>query len=499
MKILSHKAIKRVENATISDQNITSWQLMERASKCLSKRIIDIFNPQIVYFMVGKGGNGGDGLAMARICKNLGCKVIILTTFEKNKAGEDYQTNFELLPKEIETTDNIDIFQSIITENWGKKAVLVDAIFGVGYICRPHKKEVEQAINLINSLDREHIKVVSVDIPTGMGCDIESCSQLVVNADYTFTIDSPKLTMLLPTWGENCGKIEVIDIDYSILALEAATTNYYYSNKIDGLITPRKKFAHKGSFGSLLIIGSGKGMFGASIIAAKGAESVGVGSITVYTPEKLLSALYSTIPTAMAYIAPESDFVDIGEDFDHFSTICIGMGMGKHPKNYETLKKILLRCKEIGKPIVIDADALNIISENRDLIDFIPKDSILTPHVGEFRRLVGQWSDEGEKLEKLRSFSSQISSVVVLKGAHSAICTPLGDIYFNSTGSPALSRAASGDMLCGMVGAILSRGVSSLTAARIGLFLHGKAGERAAEKYGEDFATIERILGEVRG
>ncbi|MEG1648762.1 MAG: NAD(P)H-hydrate dehydratase [Rikenellaceae bacterium] len=490
MKILTALQIKEIDCSTMERQNISSWELMERAATKLTERFTELFSPMNVYIAVGKGGNGGDGLAMARMLTTQGFSVHVLALFDYAACSDEYCENFRMLPSDIKITYSVYEFFNWIEEE--PSGVVVDAIFGIGYTTSVYSDDLRELIQLINDLDRLKYKVVAIDTPSGMGSSIADVNKLIVCADHTFTIYSPKLPMLMPLSGECAGEISIIDIGYDPQAIEECATNYHYTDNITGLIPKRKKFAYKANFGSLLIIGGGQGMFGASIIAARGAEAVGCGAVTIFTPRIYEPAVYANIPTAMIMRNNDSFFAT-APDVERYSTVCVGMGLGKESATIEALSDLFLKCNAQSVPMVIDADALNLIAENIELRHLIPEGSVLTPHVGEFRRLVGSWSSDKEKLDKLISLSDESGCTVVLKGANSAVASE-GDIYFNSSGNPSMSRAASGDMLAGIIAAMLARGLSPLNAARVGVFLHGSAADRAKDIYGENFVTIDRWL-----
>lgn len=492
MKILTATQIKKIDISTEKEQQISSWELMERAATRLTERFTDLFSQTSIFIAVGNGGNGGDGLAMARQLALQGFSVHVLTLFDSDSGSEEYRKNLQLLPPDIEITQSISVFFNWINEE--QSGVVIDAIFGVGYNQRTYRDDISELILYINRLNRIMYEVVAIDTPSGMGSTLTNVNSLTINADHTFTIYAPKLPMLMPDYGESVGEISIIDISYSKEAIKDTSTNLYFTDSIIGLIPKRKKFAHKGNFGSLLIIGSGSGMFGASIVAARGAEAVGCGVITVFTPRAYEAALYANIPSAMVLRNDDPYFITAPENIEKYTAVCVGMGMGRERASIQALTDLILKCNVESIPMVIDADALNLISENIELRHLIPEESIMTPHVGEFRRLVGDWISEEEKLEKLTQLSIETGCTIVLKGAHSAVATPEGNIYFNSTGNPAMSRAASGDMLAGIIAALLARGLSPKDAAIAGTFLHGKAADRAKDIYGENFVTIERWL-----
>lgn len=490
MKILTSQQTKEVEAATLSEQNISSWDLMERAATKLTERLMELFSEEELFFAVGRGGNGGDGLAMARMLSQKGYAVSVLTLFDDKKCSDECCKNLELLPSNIDTTSSVDRFMEWINESEG--GVVIDAVLGTGSCLRPYSFDLRQFILSANKLDRERYSVVAIDVPSGMGSAFDDVNETTIIADHTLTIYAPKLPMLMADYGECVGELSIIDIGYSDNAIDSQSTNLYFTTNVSHLIPKRKKFAHKGNFGSLLIIGGG--MFGASIIAARGAEAVGCGIVTVFANRSYETALYSNIPSAILLPNNDLSFTKAPDNIEKYSAVCVGMGINKEASTVLALSELFLKCNAELVPMLIDAGALNLLSENVALRNLIPEGSILTPHIGEFRRLVGEWRSESEKLDKLLELSRDSNCTVILKGAYSAIATPEGDIYFNSNGNPAMARAASGDMLAGIASALLARGLSPSNAAIAAVFLHAEAADKARAMYGENYVTIDRWL-----
>jgi NAD(P)H-hydrate epimerase len=327
--------------------------------------------------------------------------------------------------------------------------------------------------------------VISIDIPSGMPTEWGS-APTVVNSGTTLTIGFPKLAMLLPeTAGDQTvGNVVVIPIGLDQKFIDTADTPYYYITEewVESLRLPRAKFSHKGNYGHALLVCGSATMPGAAILATGGAVRSGCGLVTAHIPENEKYALIANHPSVMLSLDKGECFTTPPEALQRFSAIGIGPGIGRNPQTAAALEKLMTAVGEI--PMILDADALNIIAENIDLQKLIPSGSVLTPHPGELRRLIGEWRSDRDKLEKASKLARETRSVVVVKGAHSVVCTPDGRFLFNSTGSPGMAKGGSGDVLTGLITGLMTRGHDAETALVIGVYIHGRAGERAAEKRG---------------
>jgi len=298
----------------------------------------------------------------------------------------------------------------------------------------------------------------------------------VVQADHTLTFQNPKLALFLPENKSYTGQWEILDIGLDREYLEAVETRYYTvdQDRARALYRPRELFSHKGTFGHSLLIGGSQGKIGAVLLSCSGAVRAGSGLVTGYLPKCGYAALQTALPEVMAEVDDEYYL-----QYFNFSTkpdaIGIGTGLGMHVR---TKKGFVQFLRETDKPLVLDADALNIISEFEELADLIPKDAILTPHPKEFERLVGPWKNDYEKLDKQLKFANRHSCVVVLKGAHTSIAAN-DRICFNTSGNPALATAGSGDVLTGILTALLAQGYPAAEAAQLGVFLHGRTADLA--------------------
>ncbi len=496
MKILTGKEIREADWATIEREGITSLELMERASEEIARWIGEnIDADHRLIFCCGKGGNGGDGLAVARMLANAGRECVVFFGADINEASPEVRTNLERLPKGVDVYD-------ITTEqpDIEPDAVIVDALLGTG-TTGGVREPVRSIVEWINSLPN---RVIAIDIPSGMpaewGRDGDDCdgrdaaSVIPVRAETTLTLEFPKLSMLQPGVGEYAGEIVVLPLGLDEKFMAEAATPYYYITEqwIESLRLPRAKFSHKGTYGHALLVCGSASMPGAAILAVGGALRSGCGLVTAHIPATERFALTANHPSAMLSLDAEECFSSVPDGLERFSAIGVGCGLGRSEATVEALGDLLSEASRGSErnipstPLVVDADALNIIAANPHLKQLIPAGSVLTPHPGELRRLVGEWSTDAEKLEKTSSLARETRSIVIVKGAHSTICTPGGRFIFNSTGNPGMAKGGNGDVLAGYITGLLARGYNAETASIIGVYTHGMAGDKAAEMYGRE-------------
>ena len=471
--ILSSAQLRDLDRVTIRNQGIRSIDLMERASTAFVSALLDDFpfinNPVVI---CGTGNNGGDGLAIARLLAGRGISPRVFIAGNPDQGSQDFGENLNRLPdsiswKIIGSGGELDLTGSDL---------VIDAVFGFG-LDRPAGGMYKEVIEGIN---RSDLTVVSVDVPSGLMAD-GSPSQPIVQADLTITFQVPKLGLLLPETGGHTRSWKMVDIGLDHHALGAITAREFLVEAADikSIYRPRKKFSHKGSYGYALIAGGSTGMTGAPVLSAMAALRSGAGVVTAHVPRCGMVPLQAALPEAMVSADPDDEVVTVFPEPSGFTTAGVGPGLGKDPRSGRALMKFM---EKATFPLVLDADALNLLSDHSAMLAGVPRHSILTPHPGEFRRLAGEWSNGPEKLRLLRQLAQGHQLYVVLKGAHSAIACPDGRVLFNNSGTPFLATAGSGDVLTGMITALLSQGYSPGDAAVAGVFLHGKAGEIAAGK-----------------
>ncbi|RAV98397.1 NAD(P)H-hydrate dehydratase [Pseudochryseolinea flava] len=476
-KILTVKQIKALDEYTIQHEPIASIELMERACRAFTTWFTERFHAlNKVGIVCGTGNNGGDGLGIARQLKAWGYPVKVWVVRGNMKESDDFKENFKRLAGYV--VDLVNISSEADKGLFVECDVLIDAIFGSGLSRKPEGIYAQ----VIQCFNQATATKIAVDIPSGLMADQKS-EEPIARVTYTLTFQLPKLAFLLPQSQQYIGEWTVLDIGLSKKFIkEVDTTNYLLTQKdIKRLIKPRSKFDHKGTFGHALLISGSFGKMGAAILSAKAALRSGVGLLTTHVPQCGYSIMQSSVPEAMAQVDDDDNRFTAYSNLESYNALGIGPGIGTHETSVKAFISVL---KSFAKPVVIDADGLNILSAHSNKYEVVPPGSILTPHVKEFKRLVGEWSDDFERLEKQKELALQLRSVVLVKGAHSTVATPEGKLYFNGTGNPGMATGGTGDVLTGILTALLAQGYTAEDAARIGVYVHGFAGDLAASDKG---------------
>ena len=472
-KIISGHDVKPLDQAYIRDQGITSFNLMERAASTFCKWFEGQtrFRDSSISVFCGTGNNGGDGLAVSRMLflKGYNLRVFYLGNLET--ASPDFTANYRklpagLVPEKLEAP----ISAALQTD------IIIDALFGVG-LNRPIGGLY---LELTTSINQHKALKISIDLPSGMPAD-EMVEGAAVFADYTFTFQFPKLSLLFPEHAPYTGELIVGDIGIGETYFASFPTAIYYAQEKD---IPRmhlrfNRFSHKGSFGKVMLIGGSKGKIGAICLSSRAALRTGSGLVVCFSPKCGLAIIQTAIPEVMVEVSTGEFNLEPGglEELDRFDALGIGPGMGTGEGALACLKFVL---NNFQKPIVLDADALNLLSTNQHLCKLLGGNVILTPHLKEFERLVGPCKDHLERMEKARSFSRSYSCLLVLKGANTLITLPDGRQVFNSSGTVYMATGGTGDVLTGMITSFLGQGYSPENAAICGVYHHGLAGEIAS-------------------
>lgn len=479
MKLFRCDQIKQIDDYTIKNEPVTSIDLMERAVGQLLKWYLPRFerSARIIIF-VGPGNNGGDGLAFARLLASARYNAEVHYIDFTEKTSDDWKINFERLKIETEVPfyyiKKLDQFPSISPGD-----IIIDAIFGSG-LTRPVEGLPRDIILQINQTETT---VISIDIPSGLFCEDNTRNKYesVISADFTLSFQFPKLSFMFAENAQRIGEWSVLPIGLSTNAIQNTITSYFFSEKKDivPLLKKRNKFDHKGTFGHGLLFAGSSGKMGAAVLGAGAALRSGIGLITCHIPLSGVTIVQGALPEAM--VEPDRNEKHLSEigNTDLFSAIGIGPGIGLAPESLNAMHKLLEECE---KPIVIDADGLNILSFNKDWLSLIPEGAILTPHPKEFERLAGNSENSFLRLQRQIELSEKYKCIIVLKGAHTSITTPEGNVYFNSTGNPGMATAGSGDVLTGILLSLLAQGYPPENAAVLGVYLHGLAGDIAAEE-----------------
>jgi ADP-dependent NAD(P)H-hydrate dehydratase / NAD(P)H-hydrate epimerase len=481
MKILNAAQIRAADQYTCRTEPISSVDLMERAASACARRITGLARPgQMFHVYCGMGNNGGDGLAIARmlLANNFHCQVFVVRF--KEEFSNDAQLNFERLGKtkgalvtEIKTEKDLAGGET-------RDIVAIDALLGTG-VSSQAKGLIASAIFFIN---KNYRQIISIDIPSGLLPDGPQQGDAVVRSSLTLTFHCPKLTFLLPENAPYVPAFEVLDIGLKEDP-DMGGGNYHYVTGPDirTLMRPRNKFSHKGTYGHALLLAGSQGKSGAALIAAEACLRAGAGLLTVHSTEETLRALAVRLPEAMSSEDEHSEMITGIDKPENYSAVGFGPGVGQGDDTALVLKKILHHGVE---KLVIDADGLNILSENKTWLEFLPPATILTPHPKEFERLAGKQDDDLDRLSALRQFSARHNCIVVLKGAHTCVAMPDGNLFFNSSGNAGLAKGGTGDALTGIILGLLASGYNAPQSALIGVYVHGLAADLVAHEAGQE-------------
>jgi len=478
MKIFDVQQLAEADKVTIKKQGITSEMLMERAATLAYNDIHSrLQGAQLpIKIFCGIGNNGGDGLVVGRLLLEQNYNVTIYVVNYSNARSKDFLANYNKI-KDISTTwppliNGSEDFPKLSDEDF-----IIDAIFGIG-LNRPLEDWVAQLVKHIN---KSRAFVVSIDMPSGLFADkTPSKKDAVIKAKFTLTFQAPKLVFFLPQVAEYLGDLQVLDIGLDREYLDKTSVKALLIDKQEAITfyIPRENFSHKGNYGHSLIIGGSYGKIGSISLTAIAALRSGAGLVTIYAPKCGYQILQTVLPEAMVLTDKHENELSKIEFEIKPDVICFGMGAGTSKITTIAFKELLEKTKD---PMVIDADGLNILSKEKELLKQVPENSVLTPHPKELERLVGKWKDDFEKLEKARIFSKKYKLVLVIKGAHTI--TVSGDkLFVNNTGNPGMATAGSGDVLSGVITALISQGYEPAIAAVFGVYLHGRAGDISAEK-----------------
>ena len=476
MKIFSAAQIWDWDRYTMDHEPISSLDLMERAALACVQEIFQILpSPFRLIVLAGPGNNGGDGLAMARLFREKGIDVQI---YHPGHGGIS-EDNLANLTRWENAHGKVLPLEQFMTDIPHKEAWIVDALFGSG-LDRPLQGIYRQVTAKVNAgWDR----VISIDLPSGMIPDAPSDLIAVIRARYTLSFQAMKLSFLLPSTGECCGDVRILDIGLSADYRDKTRSDFELTERSDisAYLRPRGKFTHKGDFGTSLLLAGKKGMMGAAVLAAWACFRTGVGKLVCRIPGEGLKVMQTSLPEAICSKDPHPDHLSKLPALEGFHSIAIGPGIGTDPETAAVVSGVIDRS---AVPLVMDADALNLVAMHGWQSRF-RQGMVITPHPGEFTRLFGDHPDDFSRLAACRGLSENLGVHIIMKGHYSYLSTTDGKVYFNSTGNPGMAKAGSGDVLTGMLAALLAQRFSMDEACRLALYLHGLAGDMARDRFGE--------------
>jgi len=497
MKILSASQIREADAATIKNEPISSILLMERAARtfvdCMQE--LGFLNERFCFEVYcGPGNNGGDGLAIARLLSGQGFAVNVFL-LPSSKHSDDYTENLHKL--EALKNENLNLFSSLpameVVSKKTEEKIILDALFGTG-LNKPADGIAAEWIRHING--RKGL-VLAVDIPSGMFADspVENVNDpAVIRAAHTLTFQQPKLSFFFADQAPYVGFFHVLDIGLDKKFMDSLASPYAYVNTdfASNLLSPRAKFSHKGDYGHALIVAGSYGKMGAAVLAVQACLRSGAGLVSVHIPACGYEIMQTAAPEAMVYADEEKNTITSSIHLDPFNAVGVGPGIGMDKQTGNILKLLI---QQSANPLVLDADALNLLGENKTWISFIPKGSILTPHPREFERLTGMKGSSFDRFVWQKEFSIKHGVYVVLKGANTSVSCPGGEVFFNATGNPGMAKGGSGDVLTGIITGLLAQGYVPQEAAVLGVYLHGLAGDIVAEHLSMEGMTAGDIAG----
>jgi NAD(P)H-hydrate epimerase len=484
MKLFNVDQIRAWDKYTIDKEPIESIDLMERAANQLCYWITKRYDTDTAFLIIaGPGNNGGDALALARmLAKKEYYKIIVVLCKIGPKLSPDCEINLYRLTKQ-DRTKIIELNPNDTLPTIDQDQIVVDGLFGSG-LSRPVEGYWAKLIEHINEKAKE---IIAIDIPSGLFADKNSTSlsKTIIKANNTLSFQVPKLAFLMAENYKHIKNWHVLNIGLldAYRKTEASKIHLLQQDDVKRLLQTRKPFDHKGTFGHAFLIAGAYQKTGAAILAAKACLRSGVGLLTIHVPESAYTIMQTAVPEAMLFIdESEMKYCDT-EMQKQFSAYGMGPGIGRKSSMQEALQKLM---ENNQAPLVLDADALNILADNPELLKKLPEHSILTPHPGEFDRLTKKHNSSEERWCTQIEFAKKHHIVVVLKGAYTSIVSPEGETWFNPTGNPGMATAGSGDVLTGIILSLLAQKYEPLNAAKVGVYMHGLAGDLATNTLGQE-------------
>lgn len=476
-KIFTAPQMALVDRETAQQQCISGFQLMERAAgailAALNRRFV--LSKQRFVIFCGKGNNGGDGLILAQYLRQHQARVILYVldsdTYSKDNRDAQKRNPTSLIQK-FSLDDQLDI---------PTDAVILDCLFGYGL----NRGLDHSWANIIGQINASTCRVIAVDMPSGLLSDSPTPKESpVVYAHEVLTFQCPKLALLMPENQVFFEHFDVLDIDLSHEAMDRVDSPYLFvtAKYVKAFYKKRKKFDHKGIFGHVLIVGGSHGKLGAVQLSLKAALRSGAGLVSAYVPSCGLPIIQTAIPEAMVITDTDEQRISSIPDTKKYQAVGIGIGMGMNERTLRAFRTFLLASYQT--PLILDADALNILAEEPDLLSLLPEQSILTPHPKELKRIIGDWDHDWDKIEKTKSLAEKYNICILIKGANSVIILPDRTVCFNSTGNVGMATGGSGDVLTGVLTALRGQGYTADQALIMAVYLHGRAADIAVKQIG---------------
>jgi NAD(P)H-hydrate epimerase len=492
MKIFTSSQIKELDQYTIEHEPVKSIDLMERAARAVTNAIMERWASSVpVVVFAGPGNNGGDALAVARMLTEQGYQVLTYLFNIFGHLSPDCAENRQRMTDRKGKPMLTEVTQEFDPPRLEEGMLVVDGLFGSGL----NKPLAGGFASLVKYINASPAQVVSIDVPSGLMTEDNTYNVRanIVKADVTLTLQQKKLSFLFTENQQFLGDLQILDIGLSKEGIEQIESQYTLTNEDDvrELLHQRNPFAHKGDMGHALFVGGSYGMAGAAVLAAKACLRSGVGKLTVHTPRRNVPILQIAVPEVVIHPDHEETTFSEAMSTDDFQALGIGPGLGT---TEQTSIAMIAQLRRANCPVVADADALNILSTRHAWLMQLPKGIILTPHPKELDRLEGQCVDSFERLTKALQLAEKVQGYVVLKGHHTAVCMPDGHVAFNTTGNAGMATAGSGDVLTGIITALLARGYHQREACMVGVYLHGLAGDLAAAELGVESMIASDLI-----
>ncbi len=492
MKIFTSAQIRELDSYTVKHEPIASIDLMERAAKALAHAIADEWDtnsPMVVF--AGPGNNGGDALAVARLLAEQGYSVSAYLFNITSHLSVDCEQNRKRLEESRRIKDFVVVTQEFDPPVLTAETVVIDGLFGSGL----NKPLAGGFASLVKYINNSPAKVVSIDVPSGLMAEDNSFNVRahIIRATLTLTLQHIKLSFLFAENQQFIGRLKTLDIRISKEGIDRTDTQYILAEEktVRPLLQPRNPFAHKGEMGHALLIAGSYGMGGAAILAAKACLRAGAGKVTVHAPRGNNLIMQVAVPEAVVQLDREETAFSEPVDTEDYDALAIGPGLGM---SEGAAIAMIAQLRRSQCPIVADADALNLLANHRAWMQQLPQGMIMTPHPKEFDRMAGRCTDSFERLAKAVDMAKRQQIYIILKGHHSALCLPDGHVLFNSTGNAGMATAGSGDVLTGIITALLAKGHPQADACLLGMYLHGLAGDLAAKELGEESLVASDII-----
>ncbi|MFN0014516.1 MAG: NAD(P)H-hydrate dehydratase [Saprospiraceae bacterium] len=477
MKLFDTNQTRAWDAHTVEHEPIASVSLMNRAAAAFADWFAGCWSDteRPVWVFAGTGNNGGDGLAVARLLRHRLYAPKVFVCAYGGKHSADFDDQVAALPP-----------HGAVELHWLRSSaelpavpasvVLVDALFGSG-LTRPLDGPWAETVHWLNNLPND---IAAIDLPSGLFSDRHTPGP-VVHASRTFSFETPKRAFFFPENADRVGEWAFGSIGLHSGYAEKTDTLFHFITRADvqALVKKRPRFSHKGTYGHALLLNGSRGSIGAAVLAAEACLRAGAGLLTVHVPACGYDILQTRVPEAMCSTDTDETFWTELPDLSRYSAIGAGCGIGQAPRTGRALRRLLQKTRA---PLVLDADALNLLAAHPAWLIYLPKNTVLTPHPKEFERLFGPSKNDFERNDLQRAKAAELGVFIVLKGANTAIACPDGTCWFNSTGNPGMATGGSGDVLTGILTGLLAQGYPPLDACLIGIFLHGLAGDIASSE-----------------